>query len=418
MLLADDALRRVGIVDEAADEVIVEALRIGDEVCEKPWRGLMTLCELITYGKRDSGALDPTELVDTVRRAMTADIRYTRMPGREWIVRDHAVARALLRADGRVQGRGGQLALSQSGASVAPGALANNPQMLDLAGRYLKPIEVYLNGMVAKSGDEHRRHRSVFQGFFRKAEVLDEIEAIESTIAEILDEAERVAEANDGRFDFVSDVAAKFPIRIICHFMGIPASDATMVQHWAEASVRALDAGAGLSLASLEEGDVAARAFTDYLAVRLARARAEARCGDGPPARGVIAAVAGTTELDDVELVSNLAGITFAGFETTTGLLALGFRELLTKPEQLDHLRSQLVSGPPVTVNGSTIRTPPYVGSSGPTTNAVAASTPTPGSPVTPSCRPWRPTIRWWPSGWMRCGAGGRSGDAVDELLR
>lgn len=343
---AVEVLDAAGVSESEANGLIDEALRLGNEVSEKPWRGLIHLRELVIHAEL---APDSPEFMAELQNAIAGAIHYTHTPGKEWIVRDFALARALLKADGKSSRTTESVAITQSGSSIVPGVLANHPALLGLASHYMKPIQVYLNGVVAQSGTEHRRHKNVFKDFFQKGAVLDRAEFIERTVASILDEVELIAARNGGRFDLKTDLAFNFPIRVICEFIGIPENKASEVQHWAEASVRALDASAGLSLALLTEGNKSAGAFLDYLGGQVQRAR------NGESIPGIIGQVANTTELNDVELVSNLAGITFAGFETTTGLLSLGFLELLQHSEQVDYLRSQLVDGPEVIVDGTLV---------------------------------------------------------------
>jgi cytochrome P450 len=55
-------------------------------------------------------------------------------------------------------------------------------------------------------------------------------------------------------------------------------------------------------------------------------------------------------------LLCNLVVLIFAGFETTTGLLTMGVHELLKRPEQWQYLKSQLVQGPEVSVDGAVVK--------------------------------------------------------------
>jgi cytochrome P450 len=55
------------------------------------------------------------------------------------------------------------------------------------------------------------------------------------------------------------------------------------------------------------------------------------------------------------ERISNLSVIVFAGFETTTGLLSTGIRELLKHSDQWCYLRDSLVAGPEIELDGQTV---------------------------------------------------------------
>lgn len=326
-------LRSKGVSRKRINGLIDETLVLSDEVSGKSWKGLIDLRELVQYAD-----VDPNDesFDEFLKLAISGGIHYTHTPGKEWVVRDFLIARSLLKADGKVNRETQGVAISQAGASIVPGIIANNPSLLELASRYMKPIQVYLNGMVAQSGENHRRHRGEFVDFFKKGEVLKRGDFIESTVSSLLDDVELIAKGNGGVFDFKKDLAFRFPIRIICGFMGIPESDVSDVQEWAEDSVRALDAGAGLSLSELTKGNKSAGLFLDYLQDKIEYSR------NGNYVDGIIGEVSSTENLDDVELVSNLAGITFAGFETTTGLISMGFYELLKHPEQVQFLIDSL----------------------------------------------------------------------------
>ena len=104
--------------------------------------------------------------------------------------------------------------------------------------------------------------------------MLAHAEFVEDTVSALLDDATRVARANDGRFDFRVDFAYQFPIRVVCHMLAIPPEDVPTVQHWAESSVRAMDTEAGVSLHTARDGQHASDALRAYLEERLNRARA------------------------------------------------------------------------------------------------------------------------------------------------
>lgn len=82
----------------------------------------------------------------------------------------------------------------------------------------------FFSSMIAMDDPRHARLRRIVSAGFtpRMMNKLDE--TVKSTAAKIVDEI-----AEKGEIDFVVDVAAALPLRIVCDLMGIPASEYQMV---------------------------------------------------------------------------------------------------------------------------------------------------------------------------------------------
>ena len=200
--------------------------------------------------------------------------------------------------------------------------------------------------MVVAEGADHQRLRKAFLPFFSQASVLAHAQFVEETVSALLDDATAVARANSGAFDLRVDFAYRFPIRVVCRVLELPDADVPSVQHWAETSVRAMDTEAGVSFQTARAGQQASDALRSYLEDKLERARSGEFTG------GVIGEVAHNETLTEAERVANIGVVIFAGFETTTGLIAKGTEALLRHPEQWSYLRDALVPTAPVTING------------------------------------------------------------------
>ena len=333
------ALGDRGIRGPAADTLVLRALEDADQTSGKPWKGLTRLYELVVY----SGALPGhPDWEAAYSAAMRGAVEYTHVPGREWIVRDYTVGRHLMQLDGRVAPGDRWAGLQQGRSSLATGYLRGGQDRTAFGRRYSKPLAAFLDSMVVAEGTDHQRQRKAFLPFFSQAAVLVHAPFVERTVHELLDRADAVARQNGGRFDFRSDFAYHFPIRIICHVLDLPPEDVGRVQHWAEAAVRAMDTEAGVSFATAAAGQHASAEFRAYLAGKLAEARA------GTFAGHVIATVAHDATLTEDERIANLGVIIFAGFETTTGLLSKGMDALLRNPEQRRWLLERLIDDRPV----------------------------------------------------------------------
>jgi cytochrome P450 len=318
-------------------------MRSGHRASGKSWKGLGRLTDLIVHSQVDPRS---EAFASIFRAAMQAPVDYTHKPGKEWIVRDYALGRMLMQIDGKITPGESVAGLQQGRGSLAAGRLRAGAARTEFGRRYSKPLGAFLDSMVVADGADHQRLRKPFLPFFTPRAVLEHAAFVEETVARLLDHAEAVARANGGAFDFRKDFAYLFPIRVVCHVLGLPEADVERVQHWAETSVRAMDTDAGVSLETAKRGQVASDEFRDYLQ----RLLNEARAGTF---RGVlIRAIAEEPTLSERERIGNLGVILFAGFETTTGLLAKGLHALLERPQQWTFLKQALVPGPAIAVDG------------------------------------------------------------------
>jgi cytochrome P450 len=346
LLAAYQELALRGVARNAADTSILAALEYGLAASGKPWKGLIRLTETLVYS-----GLSPTSPAWAAQfeAIVRAPINYTHVPGREWIVRDYVVGKTLMQLDGVIAPGDPRAGLQQGRSSLATGYLRGGHERIEFGRRYSKPLAAFLDSMVVAEGADHQRQRKAFLPFFSQSAVLAHASYVEGTVDALLDAATAVARRQDGAFDLRSDFAYQFPIRIVCRMLEIPATDVPNVQHWAEASVRAMDTEAGLTFAVSIAGQEASDHLRAYLGGLLTRART------GEFQGSVIRTVAHDDTLTEAERIANLGVIIFAGFETTTGLLSKGVDALLRHPAQWAALRDALVTGPPVTDLGVTV---------------------------------------------------------------
>jgi cytochrome P450 len=346
LLAAYGALRVRGVTGPVADRIVLASLERAESTSGKPWKGLTRLYDVLVYS-----GLDPRSPQWPVRfeEAMTTGVDYTHVPGREWIVRDYQVGKRLMQIDGKIAPGDRWAGLQQGRGSLATGYLRGGHERTEFGRRYSKPLAAFLDSMVVAEGPDHQRHRKAFLPFFTPAAVLAHAPFVEATVASLLNDAMRVAQANRGAFDVRRDVAYQFPIRVICRVLALPAEDVPRVQHWAEAAVRAMDTDAGLSFETTIAGQRASDALRDYLEMKLAGARAGTFTGH------VISTLAHDATLSEAERVANLGVVIFAGFETTTGLLSKGVEALLRHPAQWAYLRDALAPDTPIVIDGAPV---------------------------------------------------------------
>ena len=177
---------------------------------------------------------------------------------------------------------------------------------------------------------EHTRLRRLIGKAFSPSLVRRFQPTIEAMVDRLLAPA-----AETGRFDAVADLAFPLPVMVVCALMGIPASDYDLIRP------HALDLNkAFAAIVPAEDRAAADRAVVwlrDYLGTALAQRRAHP--GEDLLSRMLAAQDSGAT-LSHEEIVDNAAFSFFAGFETTTNLIATGCAALLAHPDQLALLRA------------------------------------------------------------------------------
>jgi cytochrome P450 len=172
---------------------------------------------------------------------------------------------------------------------------------------------------------EHHDYRALAAPFLKPSA----IRALQSTVRAI------TVELLEGRagpepFDFVFDLAAYHPLKVICGVLGAASQDEALVLRIANTVFGIEDPDYAPQLASL------AMEMMDYYR-RLKEDRLARPTGDLYSAL-VNATVAGEP-IGDIELVSYFLILTSAGHDTTRNAIAGGLHALLEHPDQLDRLR-------------------------------------------------------------------------------
>lgn len=138
-----------------------------------------------------------------------------------------------------------------------------------------------------------------------------------------------------GGCDAVTDVAFPLPILVVCELMGIPAGARAEVQP------RAADLGRAFAAIVGEDDRRAADAAVVWLRDFLTGILAERRRRPGEDLLSrLLAAEDGGARLSEEEIVDNAVFAFFAGFETTTNLLATAVSELARAPGDQASLRA------------------------------------------------------------------------------
>jgi cytochrome P450 len=181
--------------------------------------------------------------------------------------------------------------------------------------------------MIAMDDPRHARLRRIVSAGFTPSRLKNVVADVERAAVEIVD-----AVVDRGRCDFVTDIAAMLPLKIICDMMGIPASEYGYVFDRTNVILGATDPEyvADLSLAIpaiLEAGQALATLAEDLAGVR------ERHPTDDLTSVLVQAEIDGE-RLTKQEIGSFFVLLTVAGNETTRNAIAHGMKALADHPDQ------------------------------------------------------------------------------------
>ncbi|MBW3667577.1 MAG: cytochrome P450 [Actinobacteria bacterium] len=182
--------------------------------------------------------------------------------------------------------------------------------------------------VIDRDPPDHTALRHLVGGAFGPGQVRN----LEARIAELVDGLldEAVERADGGAVDMLEFLAVPLPVLVVCELLGLPASEWTVVRPHATDLTVAVGEVA-LDDEARQRGDAAVTWLREYLGAVL-RQRSISPQDDLLSAMG--AAVAeGTVGFD--EAVDNAVFLFFAGFVTTTTLLATGCALLADHPDEL-----------------------------------------------------------------------------------
>ena len=185
----------------------------------------------------------------------------------------------------------------------------------------------FLRMLTDMDGADHRHHRMLAQEWFMPAN-LQRLEGQLTTLAK--DFVDRMQLA-DGRCDFVTDIAAWYPLRVIMTILGVPPEDEARMLRMTRAFFGAADDHSGDTSAS-EKFIAALQNFGSYFGP-LAEDRRRHPTDD-------LATVLANAEIGEVELLSYFVIIATAGHDTTSGTIAGGLHALIQNPDQMAKLRA------------------------------------------------------------------------------
>lgn len=178
-------------------------------------------------------------------------------------------------------------------------------------------------GMLFANGETHQRRRAPVARTFA-FKLMDAMRPKAAALATELIEP-RIGQ---GPIDFVNEIAAQIPARIIAEILGIPRSDLPVFMQWIA------DTAASLGFIDpnqRQQIETSLVAFNAYVGDLLNDRRATPK---GDFLSDYVDATARDGELSEAEIRTQVLGLILAGSDTTRGSLCLTLAHLLQHPDQ------------------------------------------------------------------------------------
>ena len=208
------------------------------------------------------------------------------------------------------------------------------PVYLDRLGlSFMKPFsQMMLHQMMFLDGARQARLRSICAAAFTPRRVEELRTRIESIANDLIDMV-----IASGQMDMISDFANPLPAIVTAELLGVPTQDHAQLHAWV------LDLAEVLGNFQHHPDRVAeiVRSLEDlesYIAARMEELR---RHPNGGLINSLMTVEANGQRLSDEEVIANTIITLIGGHETTTNLIASGFRTLLLNPESLQLLRNR-----------------------------------------------------------------------------
>jgi cytochrome P450 len=185
----------------------------------------------------------------------------------------------------------------------------------------------YFNGMISTDSPKHARLRRIVSNAFNPRNVKAVEDSIELVAKETVDRA-----ATTGSGDFVTDIAAPFPLQIICDMMGVPPSEHDAVLRCSNVILSGGDPDVMPEGSNPLEALLEAGATLTSIMEEIGKYRVENPIDDITSA--LVNAEIEDEKLTHQELASFFVLLVTAGNETTRTAIAHGLVSLSEYPEQ------------------------------------------------------------------------------------
>jgi cytochrome P450 family 103 len=183
--------------------------------------------------------------------------------------------------------------------------------------------DLMTSGMLFANGDVHARRRAPVARTFA-------FKLMDAMRPKVIDVATELVEprVGAGPIDFVGEIAAQIPARIIADILGIPRSDLPIFMQWISDTAESLGF---IDLTRRQQIEDSLVAFTAYVADLLDDRR---KTPKGDFLSDYVDATARDAQLSEAEIRTQVLGLILAGSDTTRGSLCMTLAHLLRHPDQ------------------------------------------------------------------------------------
>jgi methyl-branched lipid omega-hydroxylase len=203
----------------------------------------------------------------------------------------------------------------------------------------------FFGSMIGMDDPRHARIRGIVARRFTPKALARLLDSVESTASGIIDEI-----VDKGEIDFVEDVAAPLPLRIINDMMGIPRSEEHVVLHASNVILSAGDPELIGPIEQAQENLVGAAISLVQLMNELAEERRKNPKDDLTSALVHAGEQGEDDRLTPAEISSFFILLVVAGNETTRTALTHGMHQLTRNPDQREILKADLEDVTPTAV--------------------------------------------------------------------
>ena len=178
-------------------------------------------------------------------------------------------------------------------------------------------------GMLFANGEVHARRRAPVARTFA-------FKLMDAMRPKVIETATELIEPRlgIGPIDFVSEIAAQIPARIIADILGIPRSDLPIFMQWIADTAEALGF---VDLTRRQRIEDSLTAFNAYVADLLDDRR---KAPKGDFLSDYVEATARDSQLGEAEIRTQVLGLILAGSDTTRGSMCMTLAHLLRHPDQ------------------------------------------------------------------------------------
>lgn len=177
--------------------------------------------------------------------------------------------------------------------------------------------------ILAVDGDDHQRLRRLVNRAFTPRAVDGHRDHMRVVLNRLLEPVVR-----DGRCDFMAAVAEHYPIEVMCHVLGVPAEDHERFGEWNRAISWALSLQLFMHIDEVSAGFTHLRGYVAELAEQ------RRRDPQDDMVTAMVQAEDGGDRLTDDEIQMMIAGLLFAGYDTTRNQLGLAMWIFSDRPDQ------------------------------------------------------------------------------------